>query len=101
MLLLTTLKWDVSVVVSTDFIDHLLARLHLSSEFKSAPFVHLMEEVKRSSIGLCLLCSKGKSFYPFIPSSLHPMMISLIDTEIELSFLALLEVKVSLVLKSC
>lgn len=65
MLLLTTLKWDVSVVVSTDFIDHLLARLHLESDSKSAPFVHLMEEVKRSAIGLCLLCSKGKSCYPF------------------------------------
>lgn len=66
MLLLTTLKWDVSAVVSTDFIEHLMIRLPLLCDVEtilssdgSADMI--IGHVKRLSTDLCLLSCRGKS----------------------------------------
>ena len=62
LLVLTTLKWDISAVVSLDFLDHLLARLHLipGSNPSSDDYKQIAEEIRRFATDLCLMSSKGK-----------------------------------------
>lgn len=65
MLVLTTLKWDVSVVISTDFLDHLLLRLQLisgcwsSGSTPSTLSKYQLEAVRRRATDLCLYTSTG------------------------------------------
>lgn len=64
MLLLTTLKWDVSAVVSSDFIEHLIVRIHLLSQVFEAKCEGLTEItglIKRFATDICFLCCKGES----------------------------------------
>lgn len=66
MLLLTTLKWDVSAVVSTDFIEHLVARIHLFSDaFGSAldSFTEISTLIRRFATDICILCCRGESMH--------------------------------------
>lgn len=63
MLLLTTLKWDVSAVVSTDFIEHLIVRIHLFAEDlcpASDGFTEIAAIIRRFATDLCLLCCRGE-----------------------------------------
>lgn len=63
MLLLTTLKWDVSAVVSTDFIEHLIARVHLFVDGLSPASDDLAEIstlIRQFSTDLCFLCCRGE-----------------------------------------
>lgn len=60
-MVLTTLKWDMSAVVSLDFLDHLLARLHLMLDKPSSDGCkQTIEEIRRFATDLCLMSSKGK-----------------------------------------
>lgn len=60
-MVLTTLKWDMSAVVSLDFLDHLIARLHLMLEKPSSDgSKETVEEIRRFATDLCLMSSKGK-----------------------------------------
>lgn len=84
MLVLTTLKWDVSTVVSTDFIDHLLVRLHLiCEEIDLNPLLveTYLDDIRKVATGLCLLCSRGKCLLSQdTPSLSYPSFLSLTST---------------------
>lgn len=63
MLLLTSLKWDVSAVVSSDFLEHLLVRIHLLSEViepKNEGFPEITSLIKGFATDICFLCCRGK-----------------------------------------
>ena len=77
MLLLSKLKWDVSAVVATDYIDHLLARLHLIMYDKptgTRATVTLEDALRQHASTFISLCATGK--FQFIFSKLTKCMHS-------------------------
>ena len=70
MMLLTTLKWDVSVVVATDFMEHLLFRVHLICDSltpapaSSEGFSEITSLIKQFATDICFICCCGKSINP-------------------------------------
>ncbi|RWS17277.1 G1/S-specific cyclin-D2-like protein, partial [Dinothrombium tinctorium] len=58
LFVLSRLKWDISSVVATDFVDHLLLRLSFSKD-------QLINTIRRHTSTFIALCSTGKNFARF------------------------------------
>ncbi|RWS30942.1 G1/S-specific cyclin-D3-like protein [Leptotrombidium deliense] len=71
LLVLSRLKWDISSVVATDFVDHLLVRLRLNKDqllTNAKSDKKLIETIRRHTSTFIALCSTDLKFSMFAPS---------------------------------